>query len=117
VFGVCHGRLVWEYIENSSEVTMAEVVDNLCGPFLLRMVHTRDGARASCAVLRAAGAKDRKKVVKAMKENVERLASDEYAHVVLICALGVVDDTALLRKMIVAPLQVRNPNLAYMYLQ
>mmetsp|Transcript_9410 Transcript_9410/g.23839 ORF Transcript_9410/g.23839 Transcript_9410/m.23839 type:complete len:652 (-) Transcript_9410:138-2093(-) len=104
-------RLVWEYIENSSEVTMAEVVDNLSGPFMLRMVHTRNGARASCAVLRAAAAKDRKKVVKAMKENVASLAADEYGHVVLIAALSVVDDTALLRKMIVAPLQAMLPGL------
>lgn len=49
-------RLIWEYINNSSEITMAEVVDNLSGPFLIRMIHTRDGAQASCAVLRAGAA-------------------------------------------------------------
>ena len=31
---------------------MAEVVDNLAGPFLMRMVHTRDGAQVCCAVIR-----------------------------------------------------------------
>ena len=31
---------------------MAEVVDNLAGPFLMRMVHTRDGAQTCCAVIR-----------------------------------------------------------------
>eukprot|EP00951_Prasinocladus_malaysianus_P022481 scaffold188423_cov18-Prasinocladus_malaysianus.AAC.1 len=36
------------------------------------------------------------------------MAEDEYGHLVLITALSVVDDTALLRKMIVAPLQVRS---------
>lgn len=41
-----------------------------------------------------------------LKEHVRALAENEYGHVVLMAALGVVDDTALLRKMICAPLQV-----------
>jgi pumilio family protein 6 len=45
-------RLIWEYIKQSSDVTMAEIVENLAGPFLMRMVHTRDGAQVACSVIR-----------------------------------------------------------------
>ncbi len=40
------------------------------------------------------------------QDNVGKLVEDEYAHLVLIAALGMVDDTALLRKSVCAPLQV-----------
>ena len=48
----------------------------------------------------------RKKVVKGMAGHVLKAAQDEWAHLVLMCALSVVDDTALLSKVILAELRV-----------
>ena len=47
------------------------------GPQLLRMVHTREGAEVSCRAIAAGTAKDRKKIVKAVKSHVHRLVTDE----------------------------------------
>lgn len=49
---------------------------------------------------------DRKKLVKAMKGHVMKMATNEWAHTVLCTALSVVDDTALVAKNIVAELKV-----------
>ena len=85
---------------------MAEAVQLLAGGPLVRMVHTKHGAQVNCAVISYGSAKDRKKVIKAMAEHVEKLVNEEWGHVVLVCALSLVDDTTLLRKSLVPELQV-----------
>lgn len=60
-------RLVAEFLQCAAPMARQEIVDNLAGEPLLRMVHTHDGALAAALVLSFAGAKDCKKFVKAMK--------------------------------------------------
>lgn len=78
----------------------------LAGPPLVRMVHTKHGAQVNCAVISYGSAKERKKVIKAMAEHVDKLVNEEWGHIVLVCALSLVDDTALLRKSLASELQV-----------
>ena len=54
-------------MKHSRSQTVAEAVEQLAGPVLLRMIHTQQGAYAGCCVFRHGTAKDRKKAVKAMK--------------------------------------------------
>ncbi|KAK9908988.1 hypothetical protein WJX75_005639 [Coccomyxa subellipsoidea] len=91
-------RLVAEYLEVAPASSVAEAVETLAGPPLLHMVHSRHGATVACQVLAMATAKQRKKVIKAMKGHVKTMACDEWAHIVLMAALKHTDDTALLRK-------------------
>lgn len=60
-------RLVAEYLEVAPASSVAEAVETLAGPPLLHMVHSRHGATVACQVLAMATAKQRKKVIKAMK--------------------------------------------------
>ncbi len=60
-------RLVAEYMEAAPATAVADAVEMLAGPNLLHMVHSHHGATAACQVLAMATAKQRKKVVKAMK--------------------------------------------------
>lgn len=90
----------------SPGTSVTEAVQLLAGPPLLRMVHTREGAQLACDVINYGAAKDRKKAVKAMAGQVMKMALDEWAHVVLVCVLDTVDDTALLKKHILPELQV-----------
>lgn len=46
---------------------MADAVEMLAGPPLLHMVHSRPGATVASQVLAMATAKQRKKIIKAMK--------------------------------------------------
>ena len=64
---MCASRLLAEYLEAAGAGAVAEAVEALSGPSLMRMVHTRHGAYVGCAVLAYGSPKDRKKAVKAMK--------------------------------------------------
>ncbi|KAK9786572.1 hypothetical protein WJX73_000347 [Symbiochloris irregularis] len=97
-------RLLAEYLRESSGGAVADAVEMLAGPALLRMVHTRHGAHVGCAVLAYGSPKDRKKAVKALKGHVKTMATDDWAHIVLMAALSHTDDTALLLKAIVPEL-------------
>jgi len=98
-------RVLAEFLECATDAAGREVSSLLCGSAtLLRVVHTRDGARAACRALASAGAKERKAAVKAMKGHAVAMARDEWGHAVLATALTVVDDTALLSKAVVAEL-------------
>ncbi len=66
-------RLVAEYMEAAPPTAVADVVEMLAGPPLLHMVHSRPGATAACQVLAMATAKQRKKVIKAMKGEIARV--------------------------------------------
>ena len=99
-------RVLAEYLECATEAASHEISALLCGSgaTLLRVVHTRDGARAACRALASAGAKERKAAVKAMKGHARAMAKDEWGHAVLSTVLTVVDDTALLSKAVVSEL-------------
>ena len=75
----------------------------------MRLVHTKEGAQVACAVITYGTAKDRKKAIKGLAgqaDSVFKMAQDEFGHVVLLCILDTVDDTALLKKHILPELQV-----------
>lgn len=98
-------RVLAEYLECATDAAGHEISSLLCGSAtLLRVVHTRDGARAACKALSSVGAKERKAAVKAMKGHAAAMARDEWGHAVLSTALTVVDDTALLSKAVVSEL-------------
>lgn len=54
---------------------VADAVEMLAGPPLLHMVHSHQGATVACQVMATATAKQRKKVIKAMKGKALRRAS------------------------------------------
>ncbi|KAI3432645.1 hypothetical protein D9Q98_004191 [Chlorella vulgaris] len=98
-------RLISEFMEFSPASVVADGAENLLGDPLLHMVHTKEGVKAVCMALAYGTAKDRKKALKSMKGHVGSMARDEWGHLALITALSVVDDTTLLRKLVVSELQ------------
>lgn len=70
-----------------------------------QLVHTKDGAHAACLLIAYATAKDRKTMVKSLKEIILQMSTDQYAHTVLLTLLAVVDDTKFVSKAIHSELQ------------
>lgn len=99
-------RLVAEYLEAAPASLAVDSVESLSGDALLHMLHTHHGAVASCMVLAYGSAKDRKKSIRALKGHIPAAVRDEWGHLTLITALSVVDDTALLKKIITPEIQV-----------
>ena len=60
-------RLVKDYMGAAPGSAVADMVEMLAGPNILHMVHSHAGADVACRVLALGTAKQRKKVIKAMK--------------------------------------------------
>ena len=61
--------MIREFLECAPSMSVEDAVDTLtqAGTDVLKMVHTHDGAAAVCMLLAYGSAKDRKRLVKAMK--------------------------------------------------
>ena len=89
-------------LEAGGHVVLEDVRDNLCGANLLRMVHTREGARVACILVGLANARERKAIVKAARPQVGTIIRDDHGHLFLTSMLRNVDDTVLLKKQLIA---------------
>ncbi|KAM3532446.1 hypothetical protein MY4038_004019 [Beauveria bassiana] len=99
---------------------------------LKNLAFTRSGSRLVCLLLAHGTAKDRKQLLKSYKDTFMTMAGDQYAHLVILTAYDVIDDTKLTAKSIFPELvgekteevvdnivgAVNNPyaRLAFMYL-
>lgn len=67
---------------------------------LKNLAFTRSGSRLICLLLAHGGAKDRKLIMRAYKDTVLMMAGDVYAHLVILTAYDVIDDTKMTAKVI-----------------
>ncbi|OAQ81723.1 protein PUF6 [Purpureocillium lilacinum] len=68
------------------------------GDLLKNMAFTKSGARLSCLLLAHGTSKDRKQLLKTYKDTLVLMAGDTYAHLVILTAFDVIDDTKLVAK-------------------
>ncbi|XP_042022741.1 pumilio homolog 24-like [Salvia splendens] len=98
-------RALLEYLDIADKFSAADVIQPLSGPSFVRIIATKDGSRLGMLCIRHGSAKDRKKIIKGMKGNIEKIASDKFGSMVLVCILSVVDDTKLVSKIIIRELE------------
>ncbi|KXX81708.1 Pumilio y domain family member 6 [Madurella mycetomatis] len=70
------------------------------GDLLKNMAFTRSGARLVCLLLASGTAKDRKQIIKTFKDTFQLMCGDLHAHMVILTAYDVIDDTVLTSKTI-----------------
>lgn len=70
------------------------------GDLLKNLAFTRSGSRLVCLLLANGSAKDRKAILRTYKDTIGLMSNDRFAHVVLMTALEVIDDTKLTSKTI-----------------
>lgn len=70
------------------------------GDLLKNMAFTRSGARLICLLLASGTAKDRKQIIKTFKDTFQLMCGDLHAHMVILAAYDVIDDTVLTSKTI-----------------
>ncbi|XP_041825764.1 pumilio homolog 3 [Melanotaenia boesemani] len=66
------------------------------------MAHTHDGARVAMHCLWHGTAKDRKIIIKTMKTYMVKFATGEFGHLVLLAIFDCVDDTKLVRQVVLS---------------
>ncbi|KAM6169614.1 pumilio homolog 3 [Rhynchocyon petersi] len=75
------------------------------------LAHTHDGARVAMHCLWHGTPKDRKVIVKTMKTYVEKVATGQYSHLVLLAAFDCIDDTKLVKQVILSEIINSLPNI------
>ncbi|KAK0104667.1 pumilio domain member 6 [Cadophora gregata] len=70
------------------------------GDLLKNLAFTRSGSRVVCLALAYGTAKDRKQILKTYKDTLQLMAGDPNAHIVILTAFEVIDDTVLTAKSI-----------------
>ncbi|KAK4117040.1 ARM repeat-containing protein [Canariomyces notabilis] len=70
------------------------------GDLLKNMAFTKSGARLVCLLLALGTAKDRKQIIKTFKDTFQLMCGDPHAHMVILTAYDVIDDTVLTSKTI-----------------
>ncbi|KAF3456285.1 hypothetical protein FNV43_RR00935 [Rhamnella rubrinervis] len=98
-------RVLIEFFSIADKSSAADVIQQLSSPLLVRMIHTRDGSRVGILCVKHGSAKERKKIIKGMKTDVSKIAHDQCGSMVLVCILSVVDDTELVKKVIIREVQ------------
>ncbi|KAM5356097.1 hypothetical protein ACJ41O_002743 [Fusarium nematophilum] len=82
------------------------------GDLLKNMAFTRNGAKLTCLLLAYGSSKDRKQILKTYKDTFLLMSGDPFAHLVILTAYDVVDDTKLTAKTIFPELLGEGENLA-----
>lgn len=98
-------KVLIEYLSIADKTSAAEIIQQLSGPLLVRMIHTRDGSRIGILCVKHGSAKERKKIVKGLKGTVGKTAHFQYGSLVLACIVSTVDDTKLVAKTVIRELQ------------
>ncbi|NWI10346.1 PUM3 protein, partial [Crypturellus soui] len=78
---------------------------------VIYLAHTHDGARVAMHCLWHGTPKDRKVIVKTMKTYVEKIATGEFSHLVLLAAFDCIDDTKLVKQLIISEINASLPSL------
>ncbi|RTE77357.1 hypothetical protein BHE90_008154 [Fusarium euwallaceae] len=82
------------------------------GDLLKNMAFTRNGAKLTCLLLAYGSSKDRKQILKTYKDTYLLMSGDPFAHLVLLTAYDVIDDTKLTAKAIFPELLGEGENIA-----
>uniref|UniRef100_A0A8C0PY24 Pumilio RNA binding family member 3 n=1 Tax=Canis lupus familiaris TaxID=9615 RepID=A0A8C0PY24_CANLF len=78
---------------------------------VIYLAHTHDGARVAMHCLWHGTPKDRKVIVKTMKTYIEKVANGQYSHLVLLAAFDCIDDTKLVKQIIISEIINSLPNI------
>ncbi|KAF4998820.1 hypothetical protein FGRMN_2875 [Fusarium graminum] len=82
------------------------------GDLLKNMAFTRNGAKLSCLLLAHGSSKDRKQILKTYKDTFLLMSGDIWAHLIILTAYDVVDDTKLTAKTIFPELLGEGENIS-----
>ncbi|ROT36993.1 PUF6 protein [Sodiomyces alkalinus F11] len=80
------------------------IKDDETGDLLKNMAFTRSGARLVCLLLAHGSSKDRRNILKAFKDHFILMSGDAFAHMVILTAYDVIDDTKMTSKVILSEL-------------
>ncbi|XP_069820377.1 pumilio homolog 3 [Dendropsophus ebraccatus] len=103
-------KVFLDFFTHASSKVRSEMIEAI-REAVIYMIHTHDGARVGMHCLWHGTPKDRKIFAKTMKSFVEKIATGEFSHLVLLAMFDCVDDTKLIKQIILSEIISILPNL------
>uniref|UniRef100_A0A673KL02 PUM-HD domain-containing protein n=1 Tax=Sinocyclocheilus rhinocerous TaxID=307959 RepID=A0A673KL02_9TELE len=94
-------KVFLDFFEHAPAKQRTEMIESI-RESVVYMAHTHDGARVTMHCLWHGTPKDRKVIVKTMNSYIAKFAMGEYAHLVLLAAFDCIDDTKLVKQIIIS---------------
>ncbi|CAM4730682.1 unnamed protein product [Leuciscus chuanchicus] len=94
-------KVFLDFFEHAPAKQRTEMIEAI-REAVVYMAHTHDGARVTMHCLWHGTPKDRKVIVKTMKSYITKFATGEYGHLVLLAAFDCIDDTKLVKQIIIS---------------
>lgn len=91
--------LLYEYLSNCSKEDRAEIIV-MVRPLIAELSQSKYGAKAGNLCIWHGTNKDRKLIMKALKEHIKDIMTSEHGHLMILALLDSVDDTVLLKKIL-----------------
>ena len=95
-FQILHAAMK-ELVKVADASQISEMIEILHEQFA-ELVHTPEGADVACTLISKASAKERKLILRSLKDHADKLITNEHGNMVFINILMVVDDTVLVYK-------------------
>lgn len=95
-FQILHAAMK-EYVQIINDEESRELIELLHEQFA-ELIHTPEGCEVACTLLARANAKERKLIVKSLKDHAINLIKNEYGNLVLTTLFLTVDDTVMVQK-------------------
>lgn len=96
--------ILFEFLTECSNEDRSEIIVML-RDLIVELSKTKYGAKAAMICIWHGTNKDRKIIMKALKDNVKDVCISEHGHMVLLSLFDVIDDTVLLKKIILSEVQ------------
>nr|XP_055065120.1 pumilio homolog 3 [Misgurnus anguillicaudatus]XP_055065121.1 pumilio homolog 3 [Misgurnus anguillicaudatus] len=103
-------KVFLDFFEHAPTKQRTEMIESI-REAVVYMAHTHDGARVAMQCLWHGTPKDRKVIVKTMKTYISKFATGEYAHLVLLAAFDCIDDTKLVKQIIITEIFCSLPEI------
>lgn len=94
-------KVFLDFFEHAPVKQRTEMIESI-REAVVYMAHTHDGARVTMHCLWHGTPKDRKVIVKTMKSYIAKFAMGEYAYLVMLAAFDCIDDTKLVKQIIIS---------------
>ena len=93
-----------DYLQYAGDGAVNDAALSVSAVAVLQMLHSREGVECASILFLAMSSKERKSVLKSMRESVVDMARDKHAHAFLMCVLDAADDTIAVTNNVLMPL-------------
>ncbi|KAL5274892.1 KIAA0020 family protein [Megaselia abdita] len=96
--------ILMEYLKEIEDVEKKEDIISIYGPLIPHLLTTKDGCIASMDCFYHSPAKNRRAIVKVIKDHLTKICIHEHGHIFLIAVLNSMDDTKAIKKSLFDPI-------------